>query len=113
MQVKTIDITGLSWFDRINGNSYCAGSVTLNYGLPDEITLNFPFQYGYGDYYIQAAEKRIKESGLLNIPDKEIFWRYCQDNNIILRKIKHEGCKKKELKEFTSLYNNEIKKQSA
>jgi len=100
--IKTIDINALEWFDKVNGNSYFAGTVTLNYGLPDEKTHKMPFQYGYGDQYIQASGDLLQREGLINLKKEGykyniLLWQYCRDNNIILRKTKHENCKKKEL----------------
>ena len=31
-QIKTIDVNCLEWFDKINGNSYFAGEIIVNYG---------------------------------------------------------------------------------
>jgi hypothetical protein len=95
-QVQTIDINAKEWFDRINGNSYFAGSVTLNFGQPDAITLNMPFQYGYGDSYQYAAMSMLKEKGYTDA-------RYMQDfreQNIIVRYNIQRGCKKRELMQY-------------
>ena len=95
-QVNTIDINAKEWFDRINGNSYFAGSVTLNFGQPDAITLNMPFQYGYGDSYQYAAMSMLKEKGYTDA-------RYMQDlreQNIIVRYNIQRGCKKRELMQY-------------
>jgi len=48
-QVKTIDVNGKHWFDRVNGNSYFSAEVVTNYGQADAQTFVLPFQYGYGD----------------------------------------------------------------
>ena len=49
MKTKTIDIQAKEWFDKVNGNSYFAGTITLNYGTETEETFLLPFQYGYGN----------------------------------------------------------------
>jgi hypothetical protein len=36
--INTIDIQAKEWFDRINGNSYFSGQVTLDYGQETEKT---------------------------------------------------------------------------
>jgi hypothetical protein len=36
MKIKTIDITALEWFDKVNGNSYFSATVTLNFGMKDQ-----------------------------------------------------------------------------
>lgn len=95
-QVNTIDINAKEWFDKVNGNSYFAGSVTLNFGQPDAITLNMPFQYGYGDSYQYAAMSMLKEKGYTDA-------RYMQDlreQNIIVRYNIQRGCKKRELMQY-------------
>lgn len=52
VKVKTIDIEALEWFDRVNGNSYFAGTIEINKGLKSEKRFIMPFQYGYGDHYV-------------------------------------------------------------
>lgn len=58
--IKPLIIRGKSWFDRVNGNSYCSARVTINFGMPDEQTFSVPFQYGYGSYYEQASFEEIE-----------------------------------------------------
>jgi hypothetical protein len=111
--VKTIDVIALEWFDKVNGNSYFAGKVTVNYGMPDVREYTMPFQYGYGDSNRQAARDILRENGELpdlkeyTYTDKgckqrsngfESLWQYCDRNKIIDRYTKHENCKKRELK---------------
>lgn len=97
MKIKTIDINAKEWFDKINGNSYFAGIVTVNFGMKNEIKLKMPFQYGYGDHFMQVAFQLLRESKLL--PEiSGATSMYCRDNKIILRTNKQENCKKRELK---------------
>lgn len=35
-KIKTIDVTALEWFDKANGNSYFAGTVTINFGMKSQ-----------------------------------------------------------------------------
>jgi len=58
MNIKTIDVNALTWFDKINGNSYFAGEIILNYKLDNEIKLIMPFQYGYGSQFEYQALKQ-------------------------------------------------------
>ena len=51
MKIKTIDVNCKEWFDKINGNSYFAGTVTLNYQMENETKFILPFQYGNGEHY--------------------------------------------------------------
>lgn len=98
MKIKTIDINVLEWFDKVNGNSYFAGTVTLNYGMKSEKVFVLPFQYGYGEHYIEQAKILLFEKGYFK--ENDIMWRICKENNIILRTSKKENCKKAELLQF-------------
>lgn len=98
MKVKTIDITALEWFDKVNGNSYFAGTISVNYGMKNAKVLKMPFQYGYGDHYIDMAGKALSKAGIINgCGNTERIGSYCDRNKIILRTSKHENCKKSEL----------------
>lgn len=105
INIKTIDINAKEWFDRINGNSYFAGTITVNYGLPSQININIPFQYGYGSHYIDMAGKELTEQELIKLEHytnggNESLWRYCDNHNIILRTSKQENCLKRELMQY-------------
>ena len=101
-KIKTLDIHALEWFDKVNGNSYFSAVIILNYGMKDKKELKLPFQYGYGEHYIDMANQLLIKEGFRegergkygNYPS---LWQYCEDNNIILRTSKQENCKKKEL----------------
>ena len=45
MKTKTIDIRAKEWFDKTFGNSYFAGTITINKGTETEETFLMPFQY--------------------------------------------------------------------
>ena len=97
-QIKTIDIQAKEWFDKINGNSYFAALVTVNFGMSDEKTIKVPFQYGYGDHYRTRSIEQLQTDGILpNLPTYE-FREWFKNNNIIVRYSKKENCKKSELK---------------
>jgi len=96
MKIKTLDINAKEWFDKINGNSYFSGDITINYGMKTEKTINMPFTYGYGNHYIDEAEKILLNNGYI----KDLYHclsRHCKENGIILRTSKKENCKKKDL----------------
>lgn len=95
-QVKTIDINALEWFDKVNGNSYFAGYVTINYGQLDAQKINMPFQYGYGDSYQYAAIKALKEAGHVDANHLHDL----REHGIIVRSNIQRGCKKRELMQF-------------
>ena len=94
--ITTIDISALEWFDRINGNSYYAGKVILNYGTDNQITLQIEYQYGYGEQYEYEALKAIKTALSIDT-DITALWRFCDTHNIILRSSK-QSAKKTEVK---------------
>ncbi len=101
--INAIDIIALEWFDKVNGNSYFAATVTTNFGQPDQKDYKLPFQYGYGEHYIDMAKQLLMSEGVISIEKRsngtsEALWSYCRENNIILRTTKHENCKKAELK---------------
>jgi hypothetical protein len=105
MKIKTIDINVKEWFDKVNGNSYFAGTITINYGMKSEKVLTMPFQYGYGEHYKDQANALLAEKGMIDNPRYEngarkALWQYCRENSIILRCSKMENCKKKELLQF-------------
>lgn len=97
-KIKTIDVTALEWFDKANGNSYFAGTITVNYGMKSVRDYEMPYQYGYGEHYVEMARQLLKTEGEIKTDEYTQLWRYCEDNNIILRTAKHENCKKSELK---------------
>lgn len=82
-QIKTIDIQAKEWLDKLNGNIYFSAKVILNYGMEDEEEITIPFEYGYGDYYI---ERSLEAIGYNN-----------KRKDIIVRHSKQTGCKKREL----------------
>ena len=63
---QTIDITTYKWFDKINGNTYFAQEITLNYGTDQEQRFKNPFQYGYSSFEHFALEF-LRKNGI-NIP---------------------------------------------
>jgi len=93
--MKTLDINAKEWFDKVNGNSYFSADVTVDLGIDTEKNFVIPFQYGYGEHYRDAAFSLIKKE--LNIKTDDCLWRYCRDNNIILRSSKQENCLKRDL----------------
>lgn len=100
--IKTIDIHAKEWFDKVNGNSYFSAIVTINFGMKDQKVINVPFQYGYSDHYITASFEQLQKDGILS-NNTTIYapWRYCEENNIILRQSKKEKCLKREVKNFS------------
>ena len=48
-----LTVVGMEWFDRVNGNSYCAVRVYWN----GHLIATAPFTLGYGDFYKHAAQE--------------------------------------------------------
>jgi hypothetical protein len=106
--IKTIDINAKHWFDKKNGNSYFAGVVTLNYSMKSEQAFLMPFQYGYGNSYEYEAKNLLTEFNKISPDYTQNLRRYCEDNNIILRRNFTEYCSKSELKQIEINYNNNL-----
>jgi hypothetical protein len=94
--INTLDVNAREWFDKVNGNSYFAATVTINYGTPDAIEFELPFQYGYGDHYLDVTMKELVSRGYLPTNEGRLP-RYCRERGIILRYSKRENCKKRDL----------------
>lgn len=76
------------WFDLINGNSYFSAIVTR---VKDGKELRLPFQYGYGDHYIQMTFKAMKKEGWIR--RDRLNWKEYHT-------IKEQDCLKKEVQYF-------------
>ena len=96
-KIKAITIIGRKWFDKPNGNTYCTAQIMVN----GETVGKTDYQYGYGDFYMQAAGDWLEKNGYIK---REHFphggatalWRYCSDNNIHLE-YSAAYCLKREL----------------
>ena len=95
--MKTLDIQAKEWFDKANGNSYFSGTVTTDFGTDKEKSYRLPFQYGYGDHYIDMAKELLEKNDVIKVKEREQLWTYCQENDIILRTSKQENCLKRDL----------------
>lgn len=105
MKIKTIDINAKEWFDKANGNSYFSARITLNFGMKTQKDIAMPFQYGYGDHYIDMANDALDKAGYIKVlrHDNGVrvpLWQFCRDNNIILRTSKKENCLNREVKNW-------------
>jgi len=107
MKTKTIDIQAKEWFDKVNGNSYFAGTITLNYGTETEEIFLMPFQYGYGSQYEQEAKAILTLFNKIS-PDYESLYNYCKGSGIILRSNIQRNCLKRELKAIENKYNQQL-----
>ncbi len=98
LTIKTLDINGKEWFDKVNGNSYHSAQATINYGTPEAVTVYIPFQYGYGSQYEYSAFKALQEAGYIPKQDSMVSgWRYYEENGIIARQNIERKCKKRDV----------------
>jgi len=105
---KTIDINAKEWFDKVNGNSYFSGTITLDYGTDKEETFLMPFQYGYGNQYESEAKAVLTEFNKISPNFYLGLYTYCKENDIILRSSIIRKCKKRDLRLIEALYNNNL-----
>lgn len=108
MKTKTIDIQAKEWFDKVNGNSYFAGTITLNFGTETEETFLMPFQYGYGSQYEQEAKAILTQFNKISTEPFESLWTYCQRVGIELNRNIQRGCLKRDLKAIETQYNEQL-----
>jgi len=106
--INKINIDCKEWFDKLNGNSYFAGTIQIN----DKETFLIPFTYGYGSQYEQEAKAILTQLNKISCDYSYSLWRYCKINDIQLISNLKENCKKRELKEIEKNYNNLITKNN-
>jgi hypothetical protein len=71
-KITSITVFGRKWFDKVNGNTYCTAQIMIN-GITVGKT---PFQYGYGDFYMQAASEWLREHKYIKADKYTALWRY-------------------------------------
>tara|TARA_R110000868_G_scaffold106702_1_gene292425 strand:- start:1337 stop:1666 length:330 start_codon:yes stop_codon:yes gene_type:complete len=106
--LNTIDVISKEWFDKVNGNSYFSGTVTLNYGTETEESFLMPFQYGYGNQHEQEAKCILTEFNKISSSWTQSLYSYCKENNIKFCSSIQKECKQKELKEIENQYNRNL-----
>lgn len=89
--IKTIDIQTLTWFDKVNGNTYFAQEITLNFCTDNETTIFNEFQYGYSAYDFKAFEA-IKE--YFNLDVKTSIFDFIDRDNVIIRSSTKKALKR-------------------
>jgi hypothetical protein len=97
--IKTIYVRAKEWFDKINGNSYFSAVVVINGGRKNEVVIEIPLQYGYGDHYRHVCFRAIRErlNCFKSVDKKEIYWRAYEKYKIKYSHNKQENCLKREL----------------
>lgn len=98
--IKTVNVICKEWFDKINGNSYFAGEVIVNRGRKNEITINIPFQYGYGDQYRYKAFEAVKKelNCFKSLDSRDSYFLAYDKYKIKSTHTLHTNCLKRELK---------------
>lgn len=76
-------VKGYRHFDSKNGNTYCAAEVYMD----NRVVAVASRQYGYGDFYLQAAQEALRDRGIIKQERHkngswDPLWRYCQENGI-------------------------------
>lgn len=59
-QINSAVVIAKKWFDRVNGNTYHSTRIIIN-GV--EADFKKPFEYGYGDAYMDTAATLAIENG--------------------------------------------------
>ena len=90
-KVKTIDINTLTWFDKVNGNTYFAQEIIINFGLKTKKVYYNNFQYGYSSYEHEAIDFLFKEKVVSTNNAYELSKTIVIRNNLI------RDCKKRDL----------------
>lgn len=60
---KLIIIDARRWFDRPNGNTYHAVTVTVKHARRPDTVLQSGMHYGYGEQYYQTAHALLQKAG--------------------------------------------------
>lgn len=105
--MKAIDIQSKEWFDKVNGNSYFAGTITITKETGEQETFLMPFQYGYGSQYEQEAKAILTQFNKIS-PDYESLSNYCKRLGIDLNSKIERNCLKRDLKAIESRYNKSL-----
>lgn len=69
--IKSIQVIGRRWFQRTYGNTY----NTVQIKVDGEQVAYLPFEYGYGEYYMQRAEEWLVKNGYVNKGTSHLRYR--------------------------------------
>ena len=105
--MKAINIHAKEWFDKVNGNSYFSGTVTITKDTSEQETFLMPFQYGYGSQYEQEAKAILTQFNKIST-NYETLNSYCKREGLVLISKIEKGCLKRELKAIEKTYNNNL-----
>ncbi len=86
--VKTIHVVTKTWFDKVNGNTYFAQMIIINWGCKGEQLFFNHFQYGYSSFNHYALQRVAEVVGCdkADLKKVPVF-------GVLVR-----GCKKRDLK---------------
>ena len=92
--IESITVIGKRWFDKIYGNTYHTANILVN----GDIVGNIPFNYGYGDMYIQNASKWLQDHKYIESDRDYIpLSVYCRENGIVYHSFVTDVTRKKDL----------------
>lgn len=96
-EIKSIEIIGLRWFDKINGNTYHSTQVIIN----DEDSFYEGMTYGYDRAYEQTAQeilikKVLNKRASNKLKDNRNMFQFFKNRNITIISH-HKDVKKKDL----------------
>jgi|SRR5690242_1577733 len=98
-KVQTIDVNAKEWRDKVNGNSYVSSIVIVNFGMKDEREYRAPFEYGYGDFYLQQSFALLADVGEWEKTSESPTY-LCRERGIICRYNKVTGCSKADVRQW-------------
>ena len=98
--LKTVDIESKEWRDKVNGNTYFASRVILNYGMRNEKTLYIEFQYGDGNGMADQEAFKLVKPYLPEGSKATAFYQARDEHHILTRRHTVSGCLQREVKEW-------------
>ncbi len=104
MKVSKIEIQGKKWHDSPNGNTYHSARVWVD----DKFCFCNPFQYGYGEMYIQTSKELLQKYGYLP-KGKHISNREIKEMGIELIDSCEDDCGKLKVEEWGGKHRKEFK----
>lgn len=93
---RQIVVMGRRWFNKTWGNTYFSVAVYVN----GEFIAKVPYEYGYGDQYMQRAVQLLIDAGFYPAPKDggyKPLWQFAQDTGDKLLYFVADVATKKEL----------------
>lgn len=91
--MKVLEVIAKTWRDRTYGNTYFAAKVYID----GEFVVALPFQYGYGDQYLDNVQSVLEKMGIIRETWRSLR-HAVEDTGAIFSAHKHENCLKREVK---------------